>query len=159
MTALRDLAALAVCVLICFAAAGIGSLWTSASVGTWYQQIERPSWTPPDSLFGPVWTALYLMMAFALWLVWRERGVRGAPGAMAAFAAQLVLNTAWSGIFFGLRMPALAFAELLLLWLAIAVTIVLFWRVRPLAAALLVPYIAWVSFAGALNFAIWRLNV
>lgn len=159
MTSLRQPLALVVCVVICLAAGGIGSVWTTASVRTWYQEIERPSWTPPDGLFGPVWTALYLMMAIALWLVWREKGVRGAPAAMGAFAVQLVLNTAWSGIFFGLRMPGLAFAELVLLWVAILVTIVLFWRVRPLAGALLLPYIAWVSFAGALNFALWRLNV
>jgi translocator protein len=126
--------------------------------GAWYQALEKPPWTPPGWLFGPVWTILYAMMGVAAWLVWRERGFSGAPAALGLFLLQLVLNAAWSWLFFGLRRPDLAALEILILWAAIAATIVAFWRVRPLAGWLLVPYLLWVSFAAALNVAIWRLN-
>jgi translocator protein len=126
--------------------------------GAWYQALEKPAWTPPSWLFGPVWTVLYAMMGVAAWLVWRERGFSGAPTALGLFLLQLVLNAAWSWLFFGLQRPDLAAAEILILWAAIAATIVASWRVRPLAGWLLVPYLLWVSFAAALNVAIWRLN-
>ena len=150
-----DVLALVVCVLICFAAAAIGGIWTSRSVGTWYKEIEKPSWNPPSWVFGPVWTALYLMMGISLWLVWRER----APALpLGLFAVQLVLNAAWSGLFFGLRLPGAAFAEIVLLWLAIVGTALTFRPIAPVAAYLLLPYLGWVSFAAVLNFTIWRLN-
>lgn len=150
-----DVLALVVCVLICFAAAAIGGIWTSRSVGTWYKEIEKPSWNPPSWVFGPVWTALYLMMGISLWLVWRER----APALpLGLFAVQLVLNAAWSGLFFGLRLPGAAFAEIVLLWLAIVGTVLTFRPIAPVAAYLLLPYLGWVSFAAVLNFTIWRLN-
>jgi translocator protein len=126
--------------------------------GAWYQALEKPAWTPPSWLFGPVWTVLYAMMGVAAWMVWRERGFSGAPTALGLFLLQLVLNAAWSWLFFGLQRPDLAAAEILILWAAIAATIVASWRVRPLAGWLLVPYLLWVSFAAALNVAIWRLN-
>lgn len=145
-------------VVVCFAAAGIGSVWTSSSLETWYPSLVKPSFNPPDWIFGPVWSALYLMMAVAAWLVWQ----RGAPPSglvvWIPFFTQLALNTAWSGIFFGLRQPGWAAAEIVFLWLAIATTILAF-RLRSRAAAwLLVPYLAWVSFASLLNVTIWRLN-
>ncbi len=150
-----DVLALVVCILICFAAAAIGGIWTSRSVGTWYKEIEKPSWNPPSWVFGPVWTALYLMMGISLWLVWRER----APALpLGLFAVQLVLNAAWSGLFFGLRLPGAAFAEIALLWLAIVGTVLTFRPIAPVAAYLLLPYLGWVSFAAVLNFTIWRLN-
>lgn len=150
-----DVLALVVCILICFAAAAIGGIWTSRSVGTWYKEIEKPSWNPPSWVFGPVWTALYLMMGISLWLVWRER----APALpLGLFAVQLVLNAAWSGLFFGLRLPGAAFAEIVLLWLAIVGTVLTFRPIAPVAAYLLLPYLGWVSFAAVLNFTIWRLN-
>lgn len=124
----------------------------------WYQALRKPRWCPPNWLFGPAWTVLYLMIAVSGWLVWRKAGLAGAAGAFAIYALQLVLNGAWSGIFFGLRRMNLALAELVLLWLAILATIVAFAAHDTLAAWLLVPYLAWVSFAGALNAALLRMN-
>jgi tryptophan-rich sensory protein len=154
----RDGAALAVALLASAAAAGLGAWLTSRSVATWYPTLVRPAWTPPAWAFGPVWTALYLLMAVAAWLVWRERARAAVGVPLALYAAQLVLNVAWSGLFFGLRSPAAALADIAALWLAIAATLVAFARVRPLAAGLLAPYLAWVTYAAALNWALWRLN-
>jgi translocator protein len=124
--------------------------------GAWYATLEQPAWAPPNWVFGPVWTALYLSMGLAAWLVWRQRGLdRAAHG---IYLVQLTLNAMWSWIFFGLQSPGLAFAEILLLWMAIVATVTLFWRVRPLAGGLLLPYLGWVSFAAVLNGTIWRLN-
>ena len=120
--------------------------------------IFNPTWTPPDWLFGPVWTALYLMMAIAAWLVWRRAGWPSVKGPLGWFAAQLVLNVGWSAIFFGLQLPGAAFAEMFLLWLAITATIIAFWNRSVFAAWLLVPYLGWTTFAAVLNAAIWRLN-
>jgi translocator protein len=142
----------------CFAVAGLGAAWTASSLDAWYPALNKPSWNPPNWIFGPVWSLLYLMMATSAWLVWRVDD----PSkwrALGLFAVQLLLNLAWSGIFFGLRQPGLAFGEILLLWAAIAATIWSFRRYSGWAAALLVPYLAWVTFASILNFAIWRLNV
>jgi tryptophan-rich sensory protein len=127
-------------------------------VSTWYRTLAKPSFTPPAWVFGPVWTALYLTMAIAVWQVWLRRGFAGAPGAMAAFAVQLLLNALWSLLFFGLRRPDLALADIALLWLALVATVLTFSRVSAPAGALLLPYLAWVSFASVLNFAIWQLN-
>ena len=143
--------------LVCFLAAGLGSLFTMASVGGWYATLAKPAWSPPDWIFGPVWTVLYATMAVAGWLVWRRGGLASVP-ALRWFAVQLVLNVGWSVVFFGLRIPGLAFIEIVALWLAIAVTLMTSWRVSRPAAILLVPYLLWVSFAAGLNFAIWRLN-
>ena len=143
--------------LACFLAAGLGSLFTMISLGTWYTALVKPSWNPPSWIFGPVWTVLYGMMAVAGWLVWRRGGPR-ARTALQLFAVQLVLNVGWSAVFFGLQMPGLAFAEILALWVAIAATLRTSWRVSRPAGILLVPYLLWVSFAAVLNFAIWRLN-
>ena len=125
---------------------------------SWYPSLAKPAWTPPDWLFGPVWTLLYLMMGLAAWLVWRQAEAGRARRPLLLYALQLLLNTCWSLLFFGLRSPGLALLEILLLWLAIAATLWAFARVRGWAAALLAPYLAWVSFAVALNFAIWRMN-
>jgi benzodiazapine receptor len=140
---------------ISFGVAALGGVSTANSVRDWYPTIAKPAWTPPSWLFGPVWTALYAMMAVAAWLVWRRAGW---AGALVWFAAQLVLNAAWSPVFFGLHRIGLALLNIVLLWLAIAGTTAAFWRVQPAAGVLLVPYLTWVSFAVALNFAIWRLN-
>jgi tryptophan-rich sensory protein len=110
-------------------------------------------------VFGPVWTALYILMGVAAWLVWREHGFRGSSPALWLFIGQLALNAAWSWMFFGLNRPGLAFAEILVLEAAIVWTLVLFWRLRPAAGALLVPYALWVAFASVLNLRLWRLNV
>jgi tryptophan-rich sensory protein len=143
--------------LACFLAAGLGSLFTMVSVGSWYAGLAKPSWNPPGWVFGPVWTVLYALMAVAGWLVWR-RGGSESRLALRWFAVQLVLNVGWSAVFFGLQMPGLAVLEIVLLWLAIAATLMTSWRVSRLAGILFVPYLLWVSFAAVLNFAIWRLN-
>ncbi|QIN84031.1 sensory protein TspO [Rubrobacter tropicus] len=147
-------------VVVCFAAAGLGSLATASQVapGGWYDTLDKPFFTPPSWLFGPVWTVLYLAMAVSGWLAWRERGFSGARAAMALFFAQLALNTLWSLVFFGLEAPGLGLVEIVVLWTAILLTI---WAFRPIsrpAALLLVPYLAWVTFATFLNAGIWFLN-
>jgi len=141
--------------LLCFSAAAFGGLFMP---GEWYASSKKPSWNPPGWVFGPVWTALYSMMAVAVWLVWKRGGFTAQRRALTLFLAQLALNAAWTPLFFGLHRPGLAFAEILLLWLAIAATLTAFLRVGRVAAWLLAPYLAWVSFATVLNFSLWRLN-
>lgn len=155
----RDILKLVVAVLVCEGAGGIGSIATMRSVSTWYQTLQKPAFSPPSWLFGPVWTILYLLMGVAAWLVWRKGlGDPTVRTALILFIIQLALNTAWSFIFFGARQPGLAFAELIVLWVAILLTMIWFLRVSTAAGLLLAPYILWVTFAGALNFEIWRLN-
>lgn len=148
---------LALFLVICLGTAGVGALLTNLSVGDWYAALAKPSWNPPNWVFGPVWTALYCVMALAAWLVWRSEGW-DSRFSLFLFGVQLCLNVAWSGLFFGLRDPGLAVAEIVLLWLAILATIVVFWRTSATAAVLLMPYLAWVSFATILNATIWRMN-
>lgn len=157
-TLLRQVTWLIGFIAVCFTAAGMGAAATSNSVGGWYQTLAKPSWNPPDWLFGPVWTALFLMMAIAAWLAWRREGWTVSRVAMIWFGIQLVLNVLWSFLFFGMQRPDLALAEILALWLAIAVTVWMFRSRSRIAALLLCPYLAWTSFAVVLNFAIWRLN-
>lgn len=149
---------LALFFMICLGTAGLGAAWTNLSVGDWYVTLNKPCWNPPKWLFGPVWTTLYIMMAVAAWLVWRKNGLAEAWLPLLLFAVQLFLNAAWSALFFGMRNPAIAFADIVLLWIAILATIIAFGRVSNPAALLLFPYLAWVSFATALNWSIWRLN-
>ena len=149
---------LALFIAICFLAAGAGAIIVSTSVNSWYPTLHKPSWNPPAWVFGPVWTFLYLMMAVAAWLIWRLRGFANGAGALKLFALQLALNAAWSPLFFGLRNPLAAFLDIVPLWAAILATLISFWRISPVAGALLVPYWLWVSFATALNFTIWRIN-
>ncbi len=144
--------------VICFAAAGIGSVVTTPQIGNWYASLEKPSWQPPNWIFGPVWSTLYLGMAVAAWLVWRRGGWADARGPLLLFGVQLFLNVLWSFLFFGLHSPGVAFVEVLLLWAAIAATMVVFWLRSTLAGLLFVPYLAWVSFASVLNFTIGRLK-
>lgn len=141
--------------LACFAAAAMGGLFMP---GEWYTSLQKPAWNPPGWIFGPVWTALYTMMAVAAWLVWRQGGWEKQRRPLLVFLAQLTLNALWTPLFFGLHWPGVAFAEILLLWLAIAATVAVFRPVSRTAMLLLVPYLAWVSFAAALNFTLWRLN-
>lgn len=138
-------------------AAAVGAV-ASSDAPVFYGRLDLPSWAPPASVFGPVWTALYLMMAVAAWLVWRRHGFRGARGALALFVGQLALNGLWSWLFFAWRRGALAFAEIVLLWLVLVATVVAFRRLHAIAAALLLPYLAWVTFAGALTLATWQAN-
>ncbi len=140
---------------LCFAASASAVF---VATGDWYVRLNKPPWNPPAWVFGPAWTLLYILMALAAWLVWREGGWRAQGRALRLFLLQWSLNALWTPLFFGLHRPGLAFAEIILLGLAIAATLWSFWRVRKLAGVLLLPYLAWVSFAAALNFAIWRLN-
>jgi tryptophan-rich sensory protein len=126
--------------------------------GEWYAGLAKPSWNPPNVVFGPVWTVLYLAMGVAAWLVWKRAGFQGAPWALGLFGVQLALNALWSFLFFGLQAPFVAFVEIVVLWLAILATTVAFWRVSTAAGVLLLPYLAWVAFAAALNLTLWRLN-
>ena len=142
----------------CFAAAGVGSSLTTPALDNWYAALAKPAWTPPNWVFGPVWSSLYFTMAIAAWLVWRRRNNQGARLALALFVLQLALNVVWSGLFFALRNPQAAFIEIVVLWGAILLTLVTFWRISRLAGWLLTPYLSWVTFAVSLNFAIWRLN-
>ena len=158
MAAKRSVIALVVAVAVSFGAGLVGSVFTARSVGEWYAGLARPAWTPPSWVFGPVWSALYLLMGVAAWVVWRKGGFAGQGGALALFGAQLVLNAAWSWLFFGMRAPGAAFAEIVILWALILATLIAFWRAAPLAGLLFLPYLIWVTFASALNFAIWRLN-
>ena len=157
-TGLAQALGLGASLLVCFAAAAVASAFTGPAIGTWYVRIAKPAWTPPNWLFGPVWTALYLSMAVAAWLVWRDSGLAGARLPLSIFGAHLVLNALWSVLFFGMQRPALAFAEIVLLWASILATVVSFYRVAPLAGLLLIPYLLWVGYAAALNFSIWKLN-
>ena len=140
---------------ITFIAAVIGS---QAGPGSWYAALNKPSWNPPNWVFGPVWTYLYVTMALAAWRVWRRGGWTNRRTSLLMYLLQLILNAFWSPIFFGLQQPGFAFVEILLLWTAIAGTLVLFLRVDRLSGILLIPYLAWVSFAAFLNFTLWRLN-
>jgi translocator protein len=139
----------------CFLAASFGVVFMP---GKWYVELKKPAWNPPPWIFGLVWTALYTMMAVAVWLVWKRGGFAAHRGPLALFLTQLVLNAAWTPLFFGLHQPGFACAEIMSLWLAIAATFAAFWPLNRASAWLLAPYLAWVSFAAALNFALWRLN-
>ena len=147
------LIAIAITLLVGF----FGSFFTISEIGSWYQTIQKPSWNPPNGIFGPVWTTLYILMGISLFLVWRS-SVSQKRTAIILFSLQLVLNFFWSFIFFKQHQIDFAFAEILALWLMILLTIFAFGRINKLAAWLLVPYISWVSFAAILNFTIWQLN-
>ena len=145
-------------IILCFTAAALGSIFTNSSLKSWYPSIKKPSWNPPNRIFAPVWTGLYMMMAVAGWMVWERLPQKGFSLPMALFFVQLVLNTIWSMVFFGLRNPGWAFVEVVLLWIVIILTMISFWTVYWVAGALFLPYFLWVSFAAVLNFTIWRLN-
>lgn len=154
---LKQMLALVAWLLLAFVAAAIGAL-ASVNAGAFYAQLLRPSWAPPAWLFGPVWTALYALIGIAAWLVWRAHGFRRAGPALTLFIVQLAVNALWSWLFFAWHEGALAFAEILVLWALIVSTIIAFSRLEALAALLLLPYLAWVSFATALTLSVWKLN-
>jgi translocator protein len=151
----RSLLGLAGWVALCFVAPALGAF---AMPDAWYASLHKPTWNPPGWVFGPVWTLLYSMMAVAAWLVSRRGGWAVQLVALSAFLVQLAFNAAWTPLFFGLHRPDLAFADIVLLWLAILSTIITFRRVHRGAAWLLLPYLAWVSFATVLNFTLWKMN-
>lgn len=154
----RDLLALALFVGICLAIGALGGAVTSSSVTEWYPTLSKPSFNPPNWVFGPVWTTLYVMMGIAAWRVWRAADRDTSRGPLAVFALQLAVNLGWSIAFFGLRDPGLAVVVILVLDLLVLATALMFRRIDGLAALLLVPYLAWIAFATVLNVAVWRLN-
>jgi len=171
-----------VSIIICELAGIIGAFFTTPAIGAWYGGLNKPSFSPPNWIFGPVWTALFVLMGISLYLVWSKKwrvknelrfkdrkpanklsqkflsGSWQKANIILIFVLQLVLNVLWSIIFFGFHFPGLAFFELLMLWFAIVFTIVNFYRVSKSAAWLLLPYVLWVSFAGILNYFLWILN-
>ncbi len=158
MNNLRTILGLLIFVAVCLAAGGLGAIATTPEIEGWYRTLAKPSWTPPDWVFGPVWTMLYILMGISGWLIWKRDGFRGAAVPLGWFAVQLILNLAWSFIFFGAHQLGWALVDIIALWLAIAVTMGLFFQRSKLAGGLLVPYLVWVSYATALNFAIWGMN-
>lgn len=143
--------------VVSFAASAVGAV-ASIQARSFYSQLSQPAWAPPPSVFGPVWTVLYALMAIAAWLVWRRGGFRINRIALSFFLGQLILNALWSWLFFAWQLGALAFVDIVLLWILIVATLVSFWRVQLLAGALLIPYLLWVSFAAVLNYSVWQLN-
>jgi len=152
---LQSAFALAGWLALCFGAASLGAAFLP---GERYAALQKPSWNPPGWIFAPVWTALYTMMAVAAWRVWRGGGFARRWLELRLFLLQLFFNVLWSWLFFGLQNPALALLDIVSLWLALLATLIVFWRASAIAGLLLAPYLAWVSFAMALNFALWRLN-
>ena len=144
--------------VVSFAASAVGAV-ASTQAKSFYSQLAQPPWAPPPWLFGPVWTVLYALMAISAWLVWRSGGFRANRIALSLFLGQLALNVLWSWFFFAWHRGALAFADIVLLWVLIVATLISFWRVRPLAGILLIPYLLWVSFASVLNYSVWQLNL
>ena len=152
-----QLAALVLFVGITALAATAGAM-ASVNASSFYGLLAKPAWAPPAGLFGPVWTVLYILMAIAAWLVWRVRGMVAGKGPLVLYLVQLALNALWTWLFFRWRLGAWALAEIVILWLILIATLTRFWRVHPLAGVLLLPYLAWVTFATALTAAVWRLN-
>ncbi len=154
-----DIVSLAVAVIIPLVIGGLGGAATAPAIPAWYQGLNKPAWNPPNWVFGPVWTLLYILMGVAAWLVWRQGWDNPqVQGALVIFGVQLLLNLFWSLVFFGLRSPNWAVLEIVVLWGFILVTIVQFYRLEPVAGLLLIPYQLWVTFAAALNAAVWQLN-
>ncbi|UCG10776.1 MAG: tryptophan-rich sensory protein [Dehalococcoidia bacterium] len=155
----QDIIKLVVSIVACQVAGLIGSVFTTPSIPTWYAALQKPAFTPPNWLFAPAWLTLYLLMAIAAFLIWRKGlAQKEVKTALLIFAIQLILNALWSVAFFGLKSPLAGFIVIALLWVAILFTILRFFRLSAVAGALMLPYILWVSFAAALNIAIWQLN-
>jgi len=157
MTRMRSTGLLLTFLAICLGVGASGSWVTVQSVATWYPTLAKPVWNPPAAVFGPVWTVLYILMGVAGWLAWTA-GTTDRKKTMIPFGIQLALNAVWSFLFFGLQRPGWAAVEIVLLWLAIVWTVMAFCKIRTVAAALLLPYLLWVTFAALLNITIWRLN-
>lgn len=179
----NNLLKLVVSIIICELAGSIGAIFTTPAINSWYKTLNKPFFNPPNWIFGPVWTTLFVLMGISLYLVWTKKlvikneigfkhkkawnslsqkffnGALQKENIILVFAFQLVLNVLWSVIFFGAQNMGLAFFELLMLWVAIAYTIINFYRVSKVAALLLIPYILWVSFAGILNYFLWTINL
>ena len=153
----KQILGLAGWLVVSFAASAVGAA-ASIQAKSFYSQLVQPDWAPPPGVFGPVWTTLYALMGIAAWLVWRSGGFSQHRYALMLFLLQLSFNALWSWLFFAWQRGALALADVLVLWVLIVATLINFWRVRPLAGVLLIPYLLWVSFASALNYSVWQLN-
>jgi benzodiazapine receptor len=147
-------------IIVCQLTGVLGSIFTRPAIPTWYATLKKPSFTPPDGVFSPVWITLFVLMGIAAFLVW-NKGLsdQRVKIALSIFVVQLILNVLWSVMFFGLRSPLVGLIEIVVLWIAILLSILYFLKVSNIAGILLVPYILWVSFAAVLNFSIWRLNI
>lgn len=156
-TAQHQSIGLIVSLVICYAVSFLGAM-ASINAGDFYRELTRPDWAPPGWLFGPVWMVLYTLMAVAAWLVWRIDGFKTRRGILLLFLIHLIPNAMWSWVFFAWGMGLVSVVTIIVLWLMILATCVVFWRVKPIAGALLLPYLAWVGFATALNIALWRMN-
>jgi tryptophan-rich sensory protein len=155
----KEIISLIVAIITCQAAGIVGSIFTASKIPTWYKGLIKPALNPPSWVFGPVWTTLYLLMGIALYIIWKKGlNTEGVKFALTIFAVQLILNALWSIVFFNMENLGLALINIVLMWLSILWTIVLFYRLSPTAGLLLIPYILWVSFASYLNYAIWTLN-
>lgn len=157
LTTKQKFLGLAAWLVVSFAASAVGAVATIRA-SEFYGELMQPAWAPPAAVFGPVWTVLYALMGIAVWLVWQSGGLQKQRVDIALFLAQLAVNALWSWLFFAWSLGALAFIDILFLIALVVATIVCFWRVRPLAGLLLVPYLLWISFAAALNYSIWHLN-
>ncbi|BDH79946.1 MAG TPA: tryptophan-rich sensory protein [Methanothermobacter sp.] len=157
---MKEIPKLAVSVFICLIAGFLGSIATISSINTWYASLTKPPWTPPNWLFGPIWTTLYILMGIAAFLVWREGfQKKEVKIALGIFSLQLILNILWSVVFFALKSTLGAFIIIIILWTTILLTMITFYRVSKPAAAILIPYITWVTIATALNYTIYTLNI
>jgi len=154
----KHLFPLLISILIALSAGFIGSLFTTSSISSWYAFINKPSFSPPNWLFAPAWSLLYILMAFAAFLIWKKRDHSQTKPALMFYGIQLILNALWSIIFFGMHNPGLAFLEIIFLWSFILITLIKFYKINKTAGLLFIPYILWVSFASILNYAVWMLN-
>ncbi|MBN2052570.1 tryptophan-rich sensory protein [Candidatus Woesearchaeota archaeon] len=154
---MKDFIRLIISIIICQLAGFLGGLFNIASIPTWYAALKKPVFNPPNWVFAPVWTFLFLLMGISLYLVWKK-GFGNDKLALYFFIIQFLLNILWSALFFGLRMPLAAFVEIILLWIAILATIITFYKISSAAGIMLIPYLLWVSFAAVLNFSIWMIN-
>ena len=155
MTTLQLILGTVASLVLTFGAAFAGSRFLPDA---WYRNLNKPAWNPPNAIFAPVWTLLYLLMAVSAWLIWKRNGLEGAVVPLALYVLQLILNAAWTWSFFGLHRIGAALADILILWIVILTTLISFWSLEPWAGVLLVPYLAWVSFATFLTWTIWRMN-
>lgn len=154
----KSILPLLISILIVFSFGFIGSFFTTPSIATWYAFINKPSFSPPNWLFAPAWTLLYILMAIAAFLIWQKRDNPKTKQALIFYGIQLVLNAFWSIIFFGMHNPGLALLEIIILWLFILIILIKFYKINKTAGLLFIPYLLWVSFASILNYAIWILN-
>ena len=153
---MKNILKLIIALVICQLAGGIGSLFNMVSISTWYPTLVKPSFNPPNWLFAPVWIFLFLLMGISLYLIWTSKGKH--KYAIKLFSIQLILNILWSALFFGIKCPICAFIEIIILWVFILLTMLEFYKINKIAGYLLIPYLAWVTFAAILNFFLFILN-